>query len=74
MLSVCLIRGAEGFANARHSLIVKLADLRMQVVDDGLELRAGLEKFQALGDQRGHGFCASFLDLAGSPVVQLLTK
>ena len=46
----------------------------MQLGNDRLELGAGLQEFQALGDQRGHRLGAAFLDLAGGPVVQLLAE
>src|SRR3984893_15645439 len=73
VLTVCLLGGTESFAEACLRLIVQLANIRAPVVNDAPKLRASLEELQALGDQRGHRFCASFLDLASGPVIQLLT-
>src|SRR5260370_31118022 len=74
MLTVCLVGGAERLAEACLGLIVQLADFRAQVGNDSFKLRASLQEFQAFGDQRRHRFCASFLNLASCPVVQLLTE
>src|SRR5260370_1607829 len=74
VLAVCLLGGTESFAEACLRLIVQLANIRAQVGYDRFKLRASLEELQALGDQRGHRFCASFLDLASGPVIQLLTE
>lgn len=73
-LTVCLIRSTQSRAEARLGLLVQVADLRTQVLDDGFEPRTRLKKFQALGNERGHRFRASFLNLAGGPVVQFLPE
>jgi hypothetical protein len=51
MPPVCQVCGSESFAEACPRLIVKLADFRAQVGDDGLELRARLEELRAFGDR-----------------------
>ena len=74
MLTVCLVCGTESRTEARLSVLVQVADLRTQGLDDGFQLRARLKKFQALGDQRGHRFRTSFLDLVSGPVVKFLAE
>jgi hypothetical protein len=51
--AVGLVGGRESFGKAGPGLVVRLADLGVQRGDDGLELGAGLQEFQALGDQQG---------------------
>src|SRR5713226_8590278 len=74
VLTVCLVGGPESLTKATLGLLVQVADLHTQAGDDGFELRTSLKKFQALGDQRGHRFRASFLDLVSGPVVQFLAE
>ena len=74
MFTVCLVRSTQSRAQARLGLLVQVADLRTQVLDNGLELRARLKKLQALGYERGHRFRASFLNLASGPVIQFLAE
>jgi hypothetical protein len=53
MLTVSLVRGTKSRAEARLGLLVQVAGLGTQVFDDGRQLGTRLEKFEALGNQRG---------------------
>jgi hypothetical protein len=51
MLPVGLVRGIEGFVDACPGLVVQLADLGVQVGDDGPKLSASFGKARVLGDR-----------------------
>lgn len=72
--AVGLVGGCESLGQACLGLVVQLADLGAQPGNDRLELGAGLQEFQALGDQRGHRLGAAFLHLAGGPVMEFLAN
>jgi hypothetical protein len=62
--AVSLVSGSESFGQTCLGLVVKLAGVPVQLGNDCLELGAGLQEFQAFGDQCGHRFGAAFLDFA----------
>jgi hypothetical protein len=72
--AVGLVSGGESFGQTRLRLVVELATFAVQFGDDRLELGAGLQEFQAFGDQCGHRLGAAFLYFAGGPVIEFLAE